>query len=667
MSSTNADADETETATPPTPEEEPSSEDRSKEIKTGKLIEFRFNPLERTSAKKGSFHTNLQKIGSKNEKKNGTSQDQEDDEKNEKNEKKDQLSLHSRLLPLMQMKHLVVLAGSGTSLGPLYGPSMSDLWTKAEQFITDDVKKIMKQTVGYHITDNNNIEEFLSVLESLINSPLYGNFVGKETETSEPKTGKPTKEQEYNSLTQCDNEIKQMILNCCRLFPDPAKGLWTECMPLLDDGVCKSLGINKSAIVKTADENVDIAFIKQFANAYNENSCTDKEILKKISTVKDKVIDRCILIFGTRTPKWNPDASPLWDAVCKEIDNKAKAKDLKDSDLKDSDLKTHLKDFRSCHQDVSIEQLLNDAREYVRNYSTDSKSKVATVKDWISNVRNTIFENSAELLAGKTDQTEIHQRFLKNLASRSVRSPRPQLFTTNYDRLFEIAAGKNAQSIIDGFSFSFPRIFDPRFFGYDIVRRSEEYEHGFAPQEGVIKLYKLHGSIDWKTDHATDFDRSTTIDENVEAKDACMIFPSSNKYHQSYDEPYLGLMAEFRESLRRPDTCVMVIGFGLNDDHLSGPLLSAIKTNPSLQIIFVLPSAIQLATEEQPATEQDGTPNPKYNRYWDDIRKELEHGPNNITLINGTFGSFTDIMPELKIMSAADRVQHDIAEIARKA
>ena len=40
-------------------------------------------------------------------------------------------TLKETLLTSLQMQHIVVLAGSGTSLGPVGGPSMKDLWDAA--------------------------------------------------------------------------------------------------------------------------------------------------------------------------------------------------------------------------------------------------------------------------------------------------------------------------------------------------------------------------------------------------------------------------------------------------------------------------------------------------------------------------------------------------------
>jgi len=171
-----------------------------------------------------------------------------------------------------------------------------------------------------------------------------------------------------------------------------------------------------------------------------------------------------------------------------------------------------------------------------------------------------------------------HKTFIHRLSRRRVRDSRLKVFTTNYDICFEKAAGQQGIVVIDGFSFTKPRLYDPRFFDFDIIRRNSSADSTSNYLEGVFQLYKLHGSVNWE--------RNTdgTIEENeATPKGACMIFPAKGKYQQSYIQPHLELMARYLSSLREPNTCLIVCGFGFNDEHLSEPLLSAIKTNPYLK------------------------------------------------------------------------------------
>ena len=56
---------------------------------------------------------------------------------------------------------------------------------------------------------------------------------------------------------------------------------------------------------------------------------------------------------------------------------------------------------------------------------------------------------------------------------------------------------QSSAGYLDGFSFTAPRRYDPRFFGYDIIRRPRSGDDLGHFLEGVFLLYKLHGSVNW--------------------------------------------------------------------------------------------------------------------------------------------------------------------------
>ena len=92
-----------------------------------------------------------------------------------------------------------------------------------------------------------------------------------------------------------------------------------------------------------------------------------------------------------------------------------------------------------------------------------------------------------------------HKTFLDKITARKASEPRVQLFTTNYDTLFEQAAQEGGYAVIDGFSFTFPRTFSGRYFDYDIVQRERtrlKDEESFVSK--VFHLYKMHGSLTWE-------------------------------------------------------------------------------------------------------------------------------------------------------------------------
>ncbi|MAY73892.1 MAG: SIR2 family protein [Phycisphaerae bacterium] len=291
------------------------------------------------------------------------------------------------------------------------------------------------------------------------------------------------------------------------------------------------------------------------------------------------------------------------------------------------------------HKD-NIEALLSRCEAFAQIRDDES------VASFITAAKRTILDKCRGFLDSTSDsQLHAHRTFLHRLSRRRARDSRLKLFTTNYDLCFETAAGRQGLVSLDGFSFTQPRHFDPRFYSYDIVRRSPNAEDFGTPLEGVFVFYKLHGSVNWKRDG----DEITSTDD-VSADHACMIFPAAGKYQQSYIQPHLELMSQYLSSLREPNTCLIAIGYGFNDDHLSEPILAAVRTNPHLRLIVV-----------SPTVKRDVDTND--HRYWRPLF-ELAKAGHDIRLINATFQQFAELIPDLKSLTPAEQLSKSIQRIA---
>lgn len=296
-----------------------------------------------------------------------------------------------------------------------------------------------------------------------------------------------------------------------------------------------------------------------------------------------------------------------------------------------------------CVEGESIERLLSRCEAYVQ------VKPCPEVFSFITESKNVILNKCSSFLdPSDPAQLEAHRTFLHRLSRRRVRDSRLKVFTTNYDLCFETAAGKQGLVVLDGFSFSQPRQFDPRFFLYDIVRRPTSGEEIGTPLEGVFHLYKLHGSVNWSRKGDTEIE----VDPNPTGEAACLIYPAKGKYQQSYVQPHVELVSQYFSVLREPNTCLIVAGFGFNDDHLSEPILSAVRTNPHLRLIIVDPSASGITAQ-----------NPVSNKYWDRLFSLAKQGE-DVWLINATFADFADMIPDLKSLTPAQRLTRDIKLIA---
>lgn len=298
--------------------------------------------------------------------------------------------------------------------------------------------------------------------------------------------------------------------------------------------------------------------------------------------------------------------------------------------------------YDTAAEKENIEALLSRCEAYLQvNTSAD-------VTTFITESKKVILDKCSEFIdLADANQLAAHRTFLHRLSRRRVRDSRLKLFTTNYDLCFETAAGKQGLVVLDGFSFTQPRQFDPRFFLYDIVRRPTTGDEVGTPLEGVFHIYKLHGSVNWsrKAENEIEVEPKPTPDS------ACLIYPAKGKYQQSYVQPHLELVSQYFSVLREPNTCLIVTGFGFNDDHLSEPILAAVRTNPHLRLIIVNPSA------------DDLTARPKEkNKYWETLFSLTKQGE-DVWLINANFGDFAEMIPDLKSLTPAQRLTRDIKHL----
>ncbi|GAB1831309.1 SIR2 family protein [Achromobacter xylosoxidans] len=244
------------------------------------------------------------------------------------------------------------------------------------------------------------------------------------------------------------------------------------------------------------------------------------------------------------------------------------------------------------------------------------------------------------------DDVGLHADFLRRLVRRSTRKLRTKVFTTNYDLCFEYAARKGRYVIVDGFSHTTPQVFDSLYFSYDIVKReSSPDSHDFIPN--VFHLYKLHGSVDWTRNK-----NSGEIEKAPTSESPLLIYPRNTKYELSFEQPYLEMMSAFQTALRQPDTGLLVLGFGFNDNHLAEPILSAINSNLHLKVVVCDPGLGPWEHKEKGL--QDG--NDAKHPYLSKLRYLIEHGDARLALISATFEQAVPLMPD--IAAETDLEQH---------
>lgn len=157
------------------------------------------------------------------------------------------------------------------------------------------------------------------------------------------------------------------------------------------------------------------------------------------------------------------------------------------------------------------------------------------------------------------------------------------MFTTNYDRAVETSYEYEGESyvrfeLIRGFKRS-ARARAPRFDAADYRRGSR---NGLT-----VRLFKLHGSLDWRREGDTVVE--VAADEYVGRN--AVIYPLRKPL---LEEPFKSLFELYEKRVAKAKICV-VIGSSLRDDHIRRVLVDRVRES-ALHVVLVDPQAAQLWT-----------------------------------------------------------------------
>jgi hypothetical protein len=183
--------------------------------------------------------------------------------------------------------------------------------------------------------------------------------------------------------------------------------------------------------------------------------------------------------------------------------------------------------------------------------------------------------------------------FLLSFASRAASRDRLNLFTTNYDRLIEYGCDVVGLRPIDRFvggltpRFRASRLDVDMHYNPPGIRGEPRY------LEGVVRLTKLHGSIDWRYENhelrrvALLFGADANEEELAkQAYESLIIYPNPAKDVETLEYPYAELFRDFSASLCRPNSSLVTYGYGFGDDHINR-IIADMLTIPSTHLVII--------------------------------------------------------------------------------
>lgn len=147
-----------------------------------------------------------------------------------------------------------------------------------------------------------------------------------------------------------------------------------------------------------------------------------------------------------------------------------------------------------------------------------------------------------------------------------------ELFTTNYDILFERAFEAARVPVFDGFVGTFHPFFYPECVDDD----------NLLPGPKWVRIWKLHGSVSW---HLEGGDAKRRITRTQPTESGEMILPSHWKYDESRKQPYIAFMDRLSRLLNSEHALLISCGYSFGDQHINAMLYEALDNRSTGNVI----------------------------------------------------------------------------------
>lgn len=186
------------------------------------------------------------------------------------------------------------------------------------------------------------------------------------------------------------------------------------------------------------------------------------------------------------------------------------------------------------------------------------------------------------------------QAFLLSFSSRSASRERLNIFTTNYDRFLEYGCDEVGVILLDRFKGKLQPIFRNTRLELDYHYNPPGIRGEPRYVEGVARIAKLHGSIDWNFKGQGKIIRAllpfgaadTHPDIPKDATDHVVIYPNSAKDIETAYYPYSELFRDFSTAICRPNSAIVTYGYGFGDSHINR-IIADMFTIPSTHLVII--------------------------------------------------------------------------------
>ena len=285
--------------------------------------------------------------------------------------------------------------------------------------------------------------------------------------------------------------------------------------------------------------------------------------------VSDKKKIAFLFGAGTSLAKKNDDSIivPTIEKMTKDIENY-----LNKTKKYETAIKEICGEIEGRKENYNIETLLSNIEQKIQIIGAGTLNGLMKndFEKLLIEIKNQIREITSvhkQIIKENKLKNLIHVDFAEWICRANKKYP-VEIFTTNYDYLFELGLEEKNIPFYDGFTGSYEPFFN-----------SESIEDmGFIPNQ--TKLWKIHGSLGWHFD-----DKTNKVWRKDSDNEDILIYPSTLKYNKSKKQPYAAFLDRLTNFLKQPDTILITCGYSFGDEHINERIITALNTNTSAHVL----------------------------------------------------------------------------------
>lgn len=263
-------------------------------------------------------------------------------------------------------------------------------------------------------------------------------------------------------------------------------------------------------------------------------------------------------------------------------------KGVEDS-LKDDLLKSYLiikKDLETTFPDktINIEDILNQIRR-IREITGEKKDKkYIEVNGELAKTLDIEICNKIHHILSEKEKTADIKNTKKLMAWMNMqnRDYSKEIFTSNYDLIFEKSLEETQIPYFDGFVGSYEPFF--------LAENVEKFVDNNDITKSWIRLWKIHGSLSWfwKKDDSKNSYRIVRLGkiDNIEKEgNEVVIYPSKEKYDSSRKQPFISYFDRLKTFLTNGELLFIISGYSFSDQHINEVIFNSLRQNNRLHIV----------------------------------------------------------------------------------